>query len=561
MFKNLFNKNNFCVLLTNFLLLKLIIELDGNISLRYFSDELYKIYEFETLSLTMDYIILFIAIFIYITKIIVRSLKIELVSNYSIYIFNFFIYSSCLLITLLFFRIYDVERLYLLIYIIVIPFLDIVFTKYMTSNLVTISIPAIFVIIIILFNYTDQKTLISNEDNFDEAVAEANILNFQTFVESEFDLSNEYRFTRTQICCDEYAFYDTGGKSLGYLEIFGNNLFHITGTGVLLNYDINKLVSNIAQTPKLIETNIAEIIQNSFIVDLENWESIKDILILENNIFVSFIEEPSEDCTNVQIIKGELNFQSILFEKLFEYDECAQRGVSPYNAHQSGGKLLALDNETIALTTGDYRRYKKPQDIKSLFGKVLSIDLKTKKSEVISLGHRNPQGLSKTNNSNFLVSTEHGPKGGDEINIINVNQQENFGWPLASYGNHYDGLKKPDAPLKKNHLGFKEPVWYFSYSQNDSHGISNIEINHFSTKDSFFVGTMKAGLLYEVEIDLFNNKLDSLKTYKVGDRIRDFIYHEESKSYIFLLEERPSFGVLKEKISSNLDFPYFIPNN
>ena len=246
---------------------------------------------------------------------------------------------------------------------------------------------------------------------------------------------------------------------------------------------------------------------------------------------------------------------------MFEYDECAQRGVSPYNAHQSGGKLLALDNETIALTTGDYRRYKKPQNLNSLFGKVLSIDLKTKKSEVISLGHRNPQGLSKTNNSNFLVSTEHGPKGGDEINIININLQENFGWPIASYGNHYDGLEKPDAPLKKSHLGFKEPAWYFSSSQNDSHGISSVEINYFSNKDSFFVGTMKAGLLYEVEIDLFNNKLDSLKTYKVGDRIRDFIYHEESKSYIFLLEERPSFGVLKEKISSNLDFPYFIPNN
>lgn len=561
MIKNLFNKNNFSVLLINFLLLKLIIEFDGNISLRYFSDEIYKIYEFETLSITMNYIIVFIAIFTYITKIIVSSLKIELVSNYSIYIFNFFIYSSCLLITLLFFRIYDVERLYLLIYIIIIPFLDIVLTKYMTSNLATISIPAILVIIIILFNYTDQKTLISNEENFDVAVGETNILNFQTFVESEFDLSNEYRFTRTKICCDEYAFYDTGGKSLGYLEILGNNLFHITGTGVLLNYDINKLVSNISQTPKLIETNIAEIIQNSFIVDLENWESIKDILILENSIFVSFIEEQSDDCTNVQIIKGELNFQSIIFEKFFEYDECAQRGVSPYNAHQSGGKLLALDNGTIALTTGDYRRYKKPQNLNSLFGKVLSIDLKTKKSEVISLGHRNPQGLSKTNNSNFLVSTEHGPKGGDEINIININLQENFGWPIASYGNHYDGLEKPDAPLKKSHLGFKEPAWYFSSSQNDSHGISSVEINYFSNKDSFFVGTMKAGLLYEVEIDLFNNKLDSLKTYKVGDRIRDFIYHEESKSYIFLLEERPSFGVLKEKISSNLDFPYFIPNN
>ena len=43
--------------------------------------------------------------------------------------------------------------------------------------------------------------------------------------------------------------------------------------------------------------------------------------------------------------------------------------VSPYNAHQSGGKLLMFDDKTIAFTTGDFRRYGKSQDPESLLGK------------------------------------------------------------------------------------------------------------------------------------------------------------------------------------------------
>ena len=49
---------------------------------------------------------------------------------------------------------------------------------------------------------------------------------------------------------------------------------------------------------------------------------------MKNEIFVSYVEEASSDCTNVQILKAELNLETLYFEKFFEYDECAQRGVS-----------------------------------------------------------------------------------------------------------------------------------------------------------------------------------------------------------------------------------------
>ena len=58
-------------------------------------------------------------------------------------------------------------------------------------------------------------------------------------------------------------------------------------------------------------------------------------------------------------------------------------------------------------------------------------------SKLISLGHRNPQGILYDKENDILFNAEHGPQGGDEININkNLFQISNFGWPISSYGNH-----------------------------------------------------------------------------------------------------------------------------
>ena len=81
------------------------------------------------------------------------------------------------------------------------------------------------------------------------------------------------------------------------------------------------------------------------------------------------------------------------------------------------------------------------------------------------MGHRNPQGLDYSKKFDYVISSEHGPAGGDEVNLnINPEKVKNFGWPISSYGNHYDidaaatdsHNGDPDrfiraAPLYKNH--------------------------------------------------------------------------------------------------------------
>ena len=88
------------------------------------------------------------------------------------------------------------------------------------------------------------------------------------------------------------------------------------------------------------------------------------------------------------------------------------------------------------------------------------------------MGVRNTQGLSYDKEKDILFMTEHGPKGGDEVNIKKILYSKivNFGWPISSYGEHYphETEKKTKsiykfAPLYKSHSehGFEEPVIYY----------------------------------------------------------------------------------------------------
>ena len=80
--------------------------------------------------------------------------------------------------------------------------------------------------------------------------------------------------------------------------------------------------------------------------------------------------------------------------------------------------------------------------------------------EIYSKGHRVPQGITMLNNK--IYSVEHGPKGGDELNLII--KGNNYGWPEVSYGTNYlkdnggDGIS---FPISHSNLNFKEPLFAF----------------------------------------------------------------------------------------------------
>lgn len=118
-----------------------------------------------------------------------------------------------------------------------------------------------------------------------------------------------------------------------------------------------------------------------------------------------------------------------------------------------GGKLLQLDDNSLLLTTGDGFEYREAaQDPRSQLGKIVRFnpdggipddnpfaDGKDADPYVFTLGHRNPQGLAIDAETGLIYMHEHGPQGGDELNIVTPGS--NYGWPVTSYGVNYSGAK------------------------------------------------------------------------------------------------------------------------
>ena len=142
------------------------------------------------------------------------------------------------------------------------------------------------------------------------------------------------------------------------------------------------------------------------------WFSIKDMLIWQNQIFISYTDEIKEDCWNTSVIKGDIDYKNINFKKLYSADECIHsidNVDKVFNAHQSGGRIIPFKNDSILLTVGDYRSRHLAQNKESVNGKIIKIDINKNKYEIISMGHRNPQGLYFDKDNNIIIETEHGP--------------------------------------------------------------------------------------------------------------------------------------------------------
>ncbi len=332
----------------------------------------------------------------------------------------------------------------------------------------------------------------------------------------------------------------------GYIDFNADDLIIVSSKGLLaFSEDFPSNEVNFKQ----IKNNIDEFI-NLKQFKISQKFSIKDLLIFKDNIYISYSEEISSNCWNTSVLSGKLNYENLNFKKLFSSKECIheEKNVDgEFQAVQAGGRLVPFDDSNIIFSTGDYRSRYLAQDINSVNGKLIKINLKNGEYKIISMGHRNPQGLYLDKENNFLLSTEHGPKGGDEINIltgINKKRSEvyNFGWPIASAGEHYGGRieknkkKYEKYPLHKSHskYGFLEPLKSFV----PSIGISEIvKIN----KGNYAVSSLKDKSLYFFTLT-DEGLMKNLKRLEVGERIRDL---KLKNNYLYmLLEDTPSIGVL-----------------
>ena len=213
-------------------------------------------------------------------------------------------------------------------------------------------------------------------------------------------------------------------------------------------------------------------------------------------IYFTYASEKGEgNGGNTTLMRAKLkNNQLTNKEVLYKASPNSRRG-------QHFGSRIAFDKENhIYFSVGDRGdRDNNPQDITKDCGKIYRlnddgsipkdnpfVDSKNAKKAIYSYGHRNPQGMEINPFTDEIWSHEHGPKGGDEINIIE--KGKNYGWPKVSYGINYSGTKFTD---KTSLPGMENPIHYWTPSIAPS-GMAFVSSNKYGKwKGNLLVGSLK----------------------------------------------------------------------
>lgn len=174
------------------------------------------------------------------------------------------------------------------------------------------------------------------------------------------------------------------------------------------------------------------------------------------------------------------------------------------------GSRIVFDREGLMyVSVGDRFQPKRAQDLGDLAGKIVRlkddgsipadnpfVNRKGARPEIFTWGNRNPQGLAMHPVTGRIWEVEHGPKGGDELNVLKAGA--NYGWPLATHGINYDGSKITDhASLP----GMEDPLRWWVPSISPC-GLTFYTGDKFpGWQGSIFTGALSNRALFRIEVD------------------------------------------------------------
>jgi len=232
--------------------------------------------------------------------------------------------------------------------------------------------------------------------------------------------------------------------------------------------------------------------------------------------------------TTNEVLQGIHSAASATWETVFESTPCLPlssvhaTGVRRPSVGQ-GGRLIKVSDKEILLSLGDFGSFHRgrasySQQPGKAYGKTILIDLDEGKSRIFSIGHRNPQGLVLRHRSEIWL-TEHGPRGGDELNL--VRDGRNYGFPYVTYGTDYESPIWPLNPHQGRHDGYEKPIFSWVPSIALSQVIA-IEKDLFDLwRGDLIISTLKARSLYRLRIE--DGRVIFAEPIPIGHRIRDIV--------------------------------------
>lgn len=289
--------------------------------------------------------------------------------------------------------------------------------------------------------------------------------------------------------------------------------------GKIFRYHLEtKKIIEVSGAPKVIARN------QGGLLDIKIGPKFKD----DQKIYMTYSKPIGTNKTTalaVGVLKdGEIsNLQDIFVAK----------GESTYN-HHFGSRIVFDKGQYIFMTVGDRGYPENAQKLTNHFGKILRLNMdgsapkdnpfvENKKAlpEIWSYGHRNPQGLVMADK---LYEMEHGPQGGDEINIIEPGK--NYGWPVITYGVQYGSGEKIGIGTHKK--GMEQPIKKYIPSIAPSGMVLYSHSKLSELKGNILSGSLK--LTHLNVVDRFGN--NEKRLFKdLGSRVRSILVSQQGEVY------------------------------
>ncbi|WP_296699266.1 PQQ-dependent sugar dehydrogenase [Algoriphagus sp.] len=222
-------------------------------------------------------------------------------------------------------------------------------------------------------------------------------------------------------------------------------------------------------------------------------------------LYISYAKQVSEEETTTAIMRFRLDGNNAVDQEELIQSQPAWKGGNHY------GSRIVFDNDGyLFYSNGDrFDRSINAQELTNSHGKIHRIHDDGRIPEdnpfvntpdavpsIWSYGSRNPQGLYFDKSNNRLWESEHGPMGGDELNLIE--KGKNYGWPVITYGKNYDGTTITEVTEKE---GMEQPVTYYVPSIATS-GITMVTSDKYPAwKGDILIGALAKMHINRVDMD------------------------------------------------------------
>ena len=263
-----------------------------------------------------------------------------------------------------------------------------------------------------------------------------------------------------------------------------------------------------------------------------------------NKIYISYSAKKDNKKITLYLSSADLKNNELVNRKVIFEANAFRR--SP--AHM-GAKIAFLNDGTLLLTSGDgYDHREKAQKLDNHFGKIIRINKdgtipqdnpfilnQNALSDIYSYGHRNMQGLVVTS-SGLIFEHEHGPKGGDELNIIKPSL--NYGWPAITYGIDYSGAVISPFTEKD---GMEQPLLYWIPSIAPSDMIFYEKDVYPELKNNFLITGLVSKDVKQININDLTTQKSLFSDLK--SRLRNI--QDSPQGYIYILTDGPNNKLIK----------------